>query len=740
MLKKHIKTVIIAQSLLMSMYAAWEPARAEGAPRSNQFWWPNTIDLSPLRAHSIASNPLGKDFNYAKEFETLDLDAVKNDIKVVLRTSQDWWPADFGNYGPFFIRMAWHSAGTYRIADGRGGADGGQQRFEPLGSWPDNANLDKARRLLWPVKKKYGQKLSWGDLMVLTGNVSLEDMGFKTFGFAGGRADDWEPDLVYWGPSGEWLANNRDKDGKLDNTLAALQMGLIYVNPEGPNGNPDPVAAAKDIRDAFSRMAMTDEETVALIAGGHSFGKAHGAAAASNVGPAPAGCPVEMQNLGWANKYGTGYGADTITSGLEGAWTASPAAFTTEYLDNLYAFDWEQMKSPAGATQWKPKDKAAAELVPDAHDKSKKHPPIMFTTDLSMKLDPAYAKISKRFQENPEEFKVAFAKAWFKLTHRDLGPRSRYLGSDVPKESLIWQDPVPVADYKMIDETDLSDLKSKILASGISEPELVRAAWASAASFRSTDKRGGANGARLRLQPQKDWAVNDPAELAKVLKSLQSVQSDFNSRHSSDGKKVSIADLIVLGGNAAVEQAAKRAGYTVKVPFSPGRTDATQDQTDVESFAVLEPTADGFRNYFAKGNRRTATQELVERASFLNLTPPEMTVLVGGMRALNANKGNSKLGVFTERPGTLSNDFFVNLLDMSTTWSAPNSDGVYEGHDRKTNELKWTASQVDLIFGSSSELRAIAEVYACDDAQEKFVNDFVNAWTKVMNNDRYDLI
>jgi catalase-peroxidase len=737
---RQVTNRVVVLSALISLATPAIPVWADGtSPRPNQFWWPETLDLSPLRQHAAESNPLGKNFNYAREFQTLDLDAVKKDIATVLKTSQDWWPADYGTYAPFFIRMAWHGAGTYRIFDGRGGAGGAQQRFEPLNSWPDNANLDKARRLLWPVKKKYGQKLSWGDLMVLTGNVSLESMGFKTFGFAGGRTDDWEPDLVYWGPSGKWLSDNRNKEGQLGKPLAAIQMGLIYVNPEGPNGNPDPIAAAKDIRESFGRMAMNDEETVALIAGGHTFGKAHGAAPASNVGPAPAGESIEHQGLGWVNKYGTGSGDDTITSGLEGAWSSNPVHFTMTYLNNLFTFDWVQTKSPAGATQWQPKDAPESARVPDAHDPSKSHPPMMFTTDLALKFDPEYSKIAKRFQKNPEEFKLAFAKAWFKLTHRDMGPRSRYLGSEVPKEALIWQDPVPAVDYKLIDDSDISQLKSKILASGLSGPELVRTAWASAASFRGTDKRGGANGARIRLAPEKSWAVNDPAELSKILKSLQSIQDDFNNGRT-DGKKVSLADLIVLGGSAAVEQAAQKAGCNVKVPFSPGRTDTSQEQTDVNSVALLEPSADGFRNYFGKGNKRSPAELLVDRASLLTLTVPEMTVLVGGMRALDANEGHSQLGVFTNRPGTLSNDFFANLLDMSTKWSkSSTTDGVYEGHDRKTNKLKWTATPVDLIFGSSSELRAVAEVYACDDAQEKFVKDFVKAWTKVMNLDRYDL-
>ena len=730
-------------SLLMAIaviaISVGEPcsAWADGTPRPNEFWWPERLDLSPLRQHDAESNPYGKDFNYAKEFETLDLDAVKKDIADVLKTSQDWWPSDYGNYGPFFIRMAWHGAGTYRITDGRGGASGGQQRFEPLNSWPDNANLDKARRLLWPIKKKYGEKISWGDLMVLTGNVALESMGFQTFGFGGGRTDDWQSDLIYWGAGAKFMSNNRDKNGQLDKHVGATQMGLIYVNPEGPNGNPDPIAAAKDIREAFGRMAMNDEETLALVAGGHTFGKAHGAASPDKcVGAAPAGGGIEQQGLGWVNKCGTGKGDDTITSGLEGAWSADPVHFTMQYLDNLLGHDWVKTKSPAGATQWMPKD--AADVVPDAHDPEKRHPLMMFTTDIALKVDTAYSKIAKRFQEHPEEFKLAFAKAWFKLTHRDMGPKARYLGNEVPKEDLIWQDPVPVADYKMIGDADISKLKSKILASGLSVSELVRTAWASAASFRGTDERGGANGARIRLAPEKNWAVNDPAELAKVLKVLEGIRTSFN-KNRTDGKEVSLADLIVLGGSTGVEDAVKKGGYDTKVPFSPGRMDATQEQTDVNSFAVLEPTADGFRNYFTKGKDRSPAEMLVERASMLDLTVPEMTVLVGGMRELDANEGHSQLGVFTDHPGTLSNDFFVNLLDMSTQWSKSKADGIYEGHDRKTGALKWKASPVDLIFGSSSELRAVAEVYASDDAKGKFVNDFVSAWTKVMNLDRFDL-
>jgi catalase-peroxidase len=737
---KKATNVAVVLSTILSMTIPIISVCAESTPRPNQFWWPDQLDLSPLRQHAAESNPLGKDFNYAKEFKRLDLNALRKDIQAVLTTSQDWWPADYGNYGPFFIRMAWHGAGTYRITDGRGGASGADQRFEPLNSWPDNVNLDKARRLLWPIKKKYGEKLSWGDLMVFTGNVALESMGFKTFGFGGGRTDDWEPNLIYWGAGAKFMSSNRDKNSKLDKQVGATQMGLIYVNPEGPNGKPDPLAAAKDIREAFGRMAMNDEETVALIAGGHTFGKAHGAASPDKcVGPAPAGATIEQQGLGWVNKCGTGKGADTISSGLEGAWSAAPIAFTTQYLDNLFAFDWVQTKSPAGAIQWLPEGAAAAKIVPDAHDPAKKHPLMMFTTDLALKFDPAYSKIAKRFHDNPEEFKLAFAKAWFKLTHRDMGPYARYLGAEVPTEPLIWQDPVPAVDYTLIDEADIPKLKDTILASGLSDSELVRTAWASAASFRGTDKRGGANGARIRLAPENNWAVNDPAELEKVLKTLVNIQNKFNNEHS-DGKKVSLADVIVLGGNAAVEDAAKKAAYTVKVPFSPGRTDASQEQTDVISFAVLEPTADGFRNYFGQGNLSSPAELLVERANLLTLTVPEMTALVGGMRAMDANEGHTKLGVLTNRPGTLSNDFFVNLLDMSTKWSkASSSDSLYEGRDRQTDKLKWTATPVDLIFGSNSELRAVAEVYASDDVKEKFVQDFVNAWTKVMNLDRFDL-
>ncbi len=708
-------------------------------PKANQFWWPEKLDLSPLRQNSAESNPLGKDFNYAKAFATLDLKVVKQDIGKVLTTSQDWWPADYGTYGPFFIRMAWHSAGTYRTLDGRGGADGGQQRFDPLNSWPDNANLDKARRLLWPVKQKYGQKLSWGDLMVLAGNVAMESMGFKTYGFAGGRADDWEPELVYWGPEKKWLDDQRySGDRKLQKPLAAVQMGLIYVNPEGPNGNPDPLAAAKDIRDTFGRMAMNDEETLALIAGGHTFGKAHGAHAPNKcVGVEPAAGGVEKQGLGWENNCGKGNAGDTVTSGLEGAWTGTPNKWSSQYLENLFTYDWVQTKSPAGATQWIPARSQGSTLVPDAHDPSKRHAPIMFTTDLALKMDPSYRKIGMRFREHPEEFQLAFAKAWFKLTHRDMGPRARYIGSEVPNEDMIWQDPLPRVEHKLVDVKDIAALKAKILASGLTVPELVRTAWSSAASFRGTDMRGGANGARLRLAPQKDWAANNPAELAKVLPKLESIQLEFNGSKSG-GKKVSLADLIVLGGNAAIEQAAKSAGHTVQVPFTPGRADATQAQTDAASFAALEPAADGFRNFYASGQTVSPADALVDRARLLTLTIPEMTVLVGGLRALNANAGQAAHGVFTDRPGTLTNDFFVNLLDMSSKWSKSGSEGIYEGRDRKTSAVKWTATPVDLLFGSNSELRAVAEVYASADGKDKFVQDFVKTWTKVMNLDRFD--
>jgi catalase-peroxidase len=715
-------------------------SRAEGNPQSNRFWWPDQLDLSPLRQHAQESNPLGPDFDYAKAFAALDLDAVKRDIRQVLTTSQDWWPADYGNYGPLFIRMAWHSAGTYRVGDGRGGASGGQLRFDPLNSWPDNANLDKARRLLWPVKQKYGQKISWGDLMVLTGNVSLESMGFRTFGFAGGRPDEWEPDLVYWGREKKMLADERySGERQLENPLAAVQMGLIYVNPEGPNGNPDPVAAAKDIRDTFGRMAMNDEETVALIAGGHTFGKAHGAYDPSRcVGAEPAAAGIEDQGFGWQNRCGSGKAGDTVTSGLEGAWTVNPVAWTQNYLDNLMNFEWVRTKSPAGAVQWIPKDGQGSALVPDAHDPGKRHAPIMLTTDLSLKVDPEFRKIVERFRKDPEAYRLAFAKAWFKLTHRDMGPHARYLGPDVPRDVLLWQDPLPAVDHALIDAEDAAALKAKILASGLTVPQLVRTTWAAAASFRGSDMRGGANGARIRLAPQKDWAANSPRELAMVLPILERIQRDFN-RSAGGGKKVSLADVIVLAGNAAVEEAARKGGFQVAVPFTPGRTDATQEQTDVASFAALEPAADGFRNYYAAGQSRSPTELLVDRADLLTLTVPEMTVLVGGLRALNANTDAVAYGVLTDRPGTLSNDFFVNLLDMSISWTkASSSKGLYQGHDRATGKLRWTATPVDLIFGSNSELRAVAEVYAQSDGQERFVRDFVKAWVKVTNLDRFD--
>ncbi|MGE0616967.1 MAG: catalase/peroxidase HPI [Bacteriovoracia bacterium] len=706
---------------------------------SNQFWWPERLDLSPLRQHGAESNPMGNRYKYSAEFKKLDVKAVKKDIEQVMKTSQAWWPADWGHYGPFFIRMAWHSAGTYRTLDGRGGAGGGQQRFEPLNSWPDNANLDKARRLLWPVKKKYGSRISWADLMVLAGNVALESMGFKTFGFAGGRTDDWEADIVYWGPEKKWLADERySGDRKLAKPLGAVQMGLIYVNPEGPNGNADPIAAGKDIRETFGRMAMNDEETVALIAGGHTFGKAHGKKDPSKcVGVEPAGAGLEEQGFGWKSKCGTGSGGDAITSGLEGAWSVSPTQWTHQYLEHLFNFEWEKTKSPAGATQWVPKGGAAATLVPDAHDPTKRHAPIMFTTDLALKFDPEYQKIAKRFKDNPKEFELAFAKAWFKLTHRDMGPRSRYLGKEVPKEALIWQDPVPPVSGRLIGAAEIASLKKKVLGSGLTVPELVRTAWAAAASFRGTDMRGGANGARLRLAPQKDWPVNNPEEVAKVVGRLEGIQKDFNR---AGGAKVSLADLIVLGGVAAVEQAAKAAGGSLSVPFKPGRTDATAEQTDAGSFAVLEPKADAFRNYYGEGNSLSPAEMMVDRANLLTLSVPEMTVLLGGLRALDANSGQSKHGVLTSRPGTLSNDFFVNLLDMSTKWQKSEKQaGLYEGVDRASGAVKWTATPVDLIFGSHSELRAIAEVYAAEDGKAKFLRDFASAWNKVMTLDRFDM-
>jgi len=709
---------------------------------TNASWWPNQLDVNILHQHSSLSDPMDKDFNYAEEFKSLDLDAVVKDLHALMTDSQEWWPADFGHYGPFFIRMAWHSAGTYRIGDGRGGAGSGEQRFAPLNSWPDNVNLDKARRLLWPIKQKYGRKISWADLMILAGNVALDSMGFKTFGFAGGREDVWEPGVdIYWGPEGKWLADERySGDRDLANPLAAVQMGLIYVNPEGPNGNPDPIAAARDIRETFARMAMNDEETVALIAGGHSFGKTHGAADPSKyVGPEPEGAPLEQQGLGWKNKFGTGSGDDTIGSGLEVIWTTTPTKWSNDFFENLFKYEWELTKSPAGAHQWTPKDGAGAGTVPDAQDSSKHHSPSMLTTDLSLRFDPAYEKISRRFHDHPQEFADAFAKAWYKLTHRDMGPLSRYLGPLVPKEAQLWQDPVPAVDHELIEDKDAAALQAKILASGLSISQLVTTAWASASSFRGSDKRGGANGARIRLAPQKDWEVNQPAELAKVLQKLEAIQKDFNSSQTG-GKKVSLADLIVLGGCVAVKEAAKKAGYDVKVPFTPGRTDALQEQTDVHSFAVMEPKADGFRNYVRKTNGISPEEQLVDKAQLLKLTAPEMTVLIGGMRALNVNYGQAKHGVFTKRPETLTNDFFVNLLDMNTVWQPSATDeAVYEGQDRKTGELKWSGTRVDLIFGSHSQLRALAEVYASNDSKEAFVKDFVAAWSKVMNNDRYDL-
>ncbi len=714
---------------------ATQPQVNPTAANSNQDWWPERLDLSPLRQHARESNPMGDDFDYAKEFQTLDLAAVKADIKTLMTTSQDWWPADYGHYGPFFIRMAWHSAGTYRTADGRGGAGGGQQRFEPLNSWPDNANLDRARRLLWPIKAKYGRKLSWADLMVLTGNVALESMGFKTFGFAGGRTDDWEADKVYWGREKKFLAADRyHGDRKLEKPLAAVQMGLIYVNPEGPNGNPDPLAAAKDIRETFGRMAMNDEETVALIAGGHTFGKAHGAHKAEEcIGADPAGSPTEQQGIGWVNKCGTGKGVDAVTSGLEGAWSVNPIAWTTQYLDNLFGFDWVQTRSPGGAIQWIPSDKSAANLVPDAHDKTKRHAPIMFTTDLALKMDPEYRKVSERFHKDPDAFADAFARAWFKLTHRDMGPRWRYLGADAPKVDLIWQDPVPAVDHPLVDAQDVASLKAQILASGLTTQELVRTAWAAAASYRDTDMRGGTNGARLRLAPQKDWAVNNPAEITKVVAKLEAIQTGFNKAQKG-GKKISLADTIVLAGNAGIEEAARKAGHSLTVPFKPGRGDASQAQTDVAAFEPLEPTADGFRNYYGAGSVMSPVDMLVDRANMLSLTVPEMTVLVGGLRALDANTGGAKHGVFTSTPGQLNNAFFVNLLDMGNKWTkSPSEAGLYEGRDIKSGQLKWTATPVDLIFGSNSELRAVAEVYAASDGEKKFAQDFVAAWTKVMN-------
>jgi catalase-peroxidase len=711
-----------------------------GTP-GNANWWPEQLNLKILRQHPQLSNPLGEAFNYAEEFKTLDLNAVIKDLHDLMTTSQDWWPADYGHYGPFFIRMAWHSAGTYRIADGRGGAGSGAQRFAPLNSWPDNVSLDKARRLIWPIKQKYGSKISWADLIVLTGNVALESMGLKTFGFGGGREDIWEPEEdVYWGSETKWLGDERYKgDRQLDNPLGAVQMGLIYVNPEGPNGKPDPVAAARDIRETFARMAMNDEETVALIAGGHTFGKAHGAAdPIKYVDREPEGASIEEQGLGWKNTFGSGKGVDTISSGLEGAWTTNPVKWDNNYLENLFGYEWELTKSPAGANQWAPKDPSAADKVPDAHDPNKKHAPIMFTTDLSLRIDPDYEKISRRFLEHPDQLADAFSRAWFKLTHRDMGPIARYLGPLVPAEHLIWQDPVPAVEYELIGEEDIAALKKKILASELSISHLVTTAWASASTFRGSDKRGGANGARIRLAPQKDWEVNQPAELAKVLHTLEKIQKDFNGNQSGE-KKVSLADLIVLGGCAAVEEAAKKAGHDVKVPFSPGRADASDEETDAASFAPLEPVADGFRNYIRKGLESSAAELLIDKANLLTLTAPELTVLIGGLRALNANHAHSELGVFTKWPGILTNDFFVNLLDMSTKWQKSATEGVLEGRDRTTGELKWKGTVVDLVFGSNSQLRALAEFYASADAQHAFVRDFVAAWSKVMNLDRFDL-
>ncbi|GGG74814.1 catalase/peroxidase HPI [Edaphobacter dinghuensis] len=742
---------------------------AAGEGTSNRDWWPSQLNLRILHQHSLLSDPMGKDFNYAEAFKTLDLEAVKNDLRALMTTSQDWWPADFGHYGPLFIRMAWHSAGTYRIGDGRGGAGAGQQRFAPLNSWPDNVSLDKARRLIWPIKQKYGNKISWADLIILTGNVALESMGFKTFGFAGGREDVWEPNEdVYWGTETTWLGGDlRYRKGKnddegvlvadkelhgteedrtgsgakernLENPLAAVQMGLIYVNPEGPDGNPDPVAAAHDIRETFARMAMNDEETIALIAGGHTFGKTHGAGPASNVGPEPEAAGLEEQGLGWKNSFGTGKGGDAITSGLEVIWTTKPTKWSHDFFEHLFRYEWELTKSPAGANQWKPKGDAGIDTVPDPHDLSKRRSPSMLTTDLALRFDPDYEKISRRFYENPDQFADAFARAWFKLTHRDMGPRARYLGSEVPDEVLIWQDPIPEVDHKLVDEQDIATLKSKILASGLTIPQLVSTAWASASTFRGSDKRGGANGARIRLSPQKDWKVNQPEQLAKVLKTLEGIQSEFNGKQTG-GKKISLADLIVLAGCAAVEQAAKNAGLTVAVPFTPGRMDASQDQTDVESFAVLEPRADGFRNYLKAKYSVSSETLFIDKAQLLTLTAPELTVLVGGLRVLGANFEQAKHGVFTKRPETLTNDFFVNLLDMGTEWkSVSDTQDVFEGHDRKTGELKWTGTRIDLLFGSNSQLRALSEVYGSSDAQQKFVHDFVAAWNKVMNLDRFD--
>jgi len=711
--------------------------------RTNRDWWPNHLRLDLLHRHHPAGNPMDKEFDYVHAFKSLDLKAVKKDLLVLMTDSQDWWPADFGHYGPLMIRMAWHAAGTYRVGDGRGGAGRGNQRFAPLNSWPDNANLDKARRLLWPIKQKYGHKISWADLLILAGNVALESMGFKTFGYAGGRTDFWEPDEdIYWGTEGEWLGGDKRYSGDrvLEKPLAAVQMGLIYVNPEGPNGKPDPLAAARDIRETFARMAMNDGETVALIAGGHTFGKTHGAGEAQYIGPEPEGAAIESQGLGWKNSFNTGKGAHTITSGLEVTWTQTPTKWSNHFFENLFKYEWELTKSPAGAQQWRPKNNAGAGTVPDAHDPSKKHAPNMLTTDLALRFDPAYEKISRRFFEHPDQFAEAFARAWFKLTHRDMGPRERYLGPEVPKEELLWQDPIPAVNHPLIDAKDIAALKSKILASGLTVSQLVSTAWASASTFRNSDKRGGANGARIRLAPQKDWAANQPAQLAKVLKALESVQSEFNKKAQTGGKKVSLADLIVLGGCAAVEQAAKKGGYDVKVPFTPGRMDASQEKTDVSSFEYLEPVADGFRNYLKTKLSVSAEELLVDKAQLLTLSAPEMTVLLGGLRVLNANVGQSRHGVFTDRPETLTNDFFMNLLDMRTLWTQPSKEeDVFEGHDLATHKLKWTGTRVDLVFGSNSQLRALAEVYASSDAKKKFVEDFIKVWTKVMNLDRFDL-
>jgi catalase-peroxidase len=736
--KTRLAAAIVAVTMSPLLFTS--PANASSMAPTNKFWWPEQLSLEQLRTHDARSNPYGTDFDYAEAFASVDMKALKADIEKTLTDSQDWWPADWGHYGGLMIRMAWHSAGTYRVTDGRGGADGGQQRFDPLNSWPDNVSLDKARRLLWPVKQKYGRNVSWADLMILAGNVSLESMGFETLGFSGGRVDDWEADEVYWGKETEMLSNkDRYKDGELERPLAAVQMGLIYVNPEGPNGSGDPLAAAQDMRESFGRMAMNDEEIVALVAGGHTLGKAHGAHKAKCIGPEPGAAPTEQQGLGWKNSCGKGNAEDTMTSGLEGAWTQTPTAWSILYLDNLFRLEWEMHQSPAGAHQWKPVDKAAQQVVPDAHIEGKRNPPMMFTTDIALKEDPGFRKIAERFWKNPKAFDTAFAQAWFKLTHRDLGPRSRYVGSDAPAQTFVWQDPVPAADYKLIDDKDASKLKKSILKSGLSNSELVRTAWASASTYRGSDMRGGANGARIRLEPQSNWEANSPEQLARALNALEQVQSDFNSS-ASRGKQVSLADVIVLGGAAAIESAAKEAGHKVVVPFTPGRTDASQEMTDVRSFGVLEPKADAFRNYYSTAAYGSPTQMLVEKADLLTLTVPEMTVLVGGMRALDANSGGVAHGVFTSKPGTLSNDFFVNLLDMSTEWSkSPKTEGVYEGRDRSSGKLKWTATPVDLIFGSNSELRAVAEAYASTDGEKTFVNDFIAAWTKVMSLDRFDL-